>query len=114
MLLDGPAAGIGRILMVASEAMCFGAPIRAKMDADVAAISAIMAKNPAGIPAAIEKALATVKSAESRYGLAKGGYKLAEAKYQVIKAAILAKDAGNVNKYFLGYNADMPDGGNVP
>lgn len=38
----------------------------------------------------------------------------AEAVYQSIRAQILAENAGNKNKYFLGYGHELGDGANVP
>jgi hypothetical protein len=41
-------------------------------------------------------------------------YRGAERIYQRVKGLILAKDPGNVNAFFLGYDKPLPDGANIP
>ena len=83
---------------------------RVEAEAALTDVSLAMSKDPAKGAALVEAKVGKIKATADRYGLAKGGYKICEDKYQAIKKDVLAIDAGNVNAYFLGYNQDMPDG----
>ncbi len=74
-----------------------------------------MAQNPAAWVGRLESSLAPlIRQVTASYIQAQRRYKSTEDQYQSIKASILAKNAGNVNAYFLGYRQTMPDGANVP
>jgi hypothetical protein len=74
-----------------------------------------MAQNPAAWVGKLESSLAPlIRKVTASYIQAQRRYKSTEDQYQSIKASILAKNAGHVNAYFLGYRQVMPDGANVP